>query len=109
MWISFAVLSAVFAALTAILAKCGVKKTDSDLATAVRTTVVLVLAWVVVFITGEYNQISVISPKSLIFLLASGVATGASWLCYFKALSLGEVSKVAAVDKSSAVLSVLLP
>lgn len=107
MWITFACLSAVFAALTAILAKCGVKKTDSDLATAVRTTVVLVLAWIVVFITGEYNQISAISPKSLIFLLASGVATGASWLCYFKALSLGEVSKVAAVDKSSAVLSVL--
>ena len=107
MWISFAVLSAVFAALTAILAKCGVKKTNSDVATAIRTSVVLVLAWAVVFITGEYKQIAAITPKSLIFLMLSGVATGASWICYFKALSLGEVSKVAAVDKSGAILSVL--
>lgn len=107
MWITFAVLSAVFAALTAILSKCGVKKTNSNVATAVRTSVVLVLAWAVVFITGEYKQITSITLKSLIFLLASGVATGESWICYFKALSLGEVSKVAAVDKSSAVLSVL--
>ena len=107
MWITFACLSAVFAALTAILAKCGVKKTNSDVGIAIRTSVVLVLAWVVTLITGEYKQINSITTGSLIFLLASGVATGASWICYFKALSLGEVSKVAAVDKSSVLISVL--
>lgn len=107
MWIVSAVLSAVFAGLTAILSKCGVKNCNSDVATAIRTSVVLVFAWIIVFATGVHNEISAISTKSLIFLLLSGVATGASWVCYFKALSLGEVSKVSAVDKSSVILSVL--
>ena len=107
MWIVAACLSAVFAGITAILSKCGVKNANSDVATAVRTSVVLVFAWVIVFATGAHETLSDISVKSWIFLVLSGVATGASWICYFKALSLGEVSKVAAVDKSSAVLSVL--
>lgn len=107
MWIVAAILSAVFAGLTAILSKCGVKNANSDVATAVRTSVVLVMAWLIVFITGAYTTIADISAQSWIFLILSGLATGASWICYFKALSLGEVSKVAAVDKSSAVLSVL--
>lgn len=107
MWIVAAILSAVFAGLTAILSKCGVKNANSDVATAVRTSVVLVMAWLIVFITGTYTTIADISAQSWIFLILSGLATGASWICYFKALSLGEVSKVAAVDKSSAVLSVL--
>ncbi|MGN1061235.1 MAG: EamA family transporter [Candidatus Coproplasma sp.] len=108
MWIAAAVLSSVFAALTAILSKVGLKDTNSNVATAVRTTVVLVFAWAIVFISGAYHGIGQISIKSLIFLILSGLATGASWICYFKALSLGEVSKVAAVDKSSVILSVLL-
>lgn len=107
MWILFACLSALGAGATAILSKCGVRNTNSDAATAVRTSVVLVLAWAVAFITGEYMQITRISVKSWIFLIVSGLCTGASWICYFKALSLGEVSKVAAVDRSSVVLSVL--
>lgn len=107
MWIVAAVLSAVFAGLTTIFSKCGVKTCHSDVATAVRTSVVLIFAWIVVFATGAHQTIAEISVKSLVFLLLSGVATGASWICYFKALSLGEASKVAAVDKSSAVLSVL--
>ena len=107
MWIVAAVLSAVFAGITAILSKCGVKNANSDVATAVRTSVVLAFAWVIVFATGAYKTLAQISVKSWIFLILSGLATGASWICYFKALSLGEVSKVAAVDKSSAVLSVL--
>lgn len=107
MWIVAAILSAVFAGLTAILSKCGVKHANSDVATAARTSVVLVMAWLIVFITGTYTTIADISAQSWIFLILSGLATGASWICYFKALSLGEVSKVAAVDKSSAVLSVL--
>lgn len=107
MWIVAAILSAVFAGLTAILSKCGVKHANSDVATAARTSVVLVIAWLIVFITGTYTTIADISAQSWIFLILSGLATGASWICYFKALSLGEVSKVAAVDKSSAVLSVL--
>jgi len=106
-WILAAALSAVFAALTAILSKCGVKNCNSDVATAVRTSVVLVFSWIIVFITGAYKTVSDINLKSLIFILLSGAATGASWICYFKALSLGEVSKVAAVDKSSVILSVL--
>ncbi len=108
MWVVAAVLSAVFAGLTAILSKCGVKQANSDVATAVRTSVVLVFAWIIVFATGAYGTIEKISVKSWVFLILSGIATGASWICYFKALSLGEVSKVAAVDKSSVVLSVLL-
>lgn len=107
MWIAAAILSAVFAGVTAILSKCGIKNTNSDVATAVRTSVVLVMAWLIVFITGAYAGIASVSVRSWIFLILSGLATGASWICYFKALSLGEVSKVAAVDKSSAILSVL--
>lgn len=108
MWIVAAVMSAVFAGVTAILTKCGVKNTNSDVATAIRTSVVLVFAWIIVFATGVYKTIASISVKSWVFLIFSGMATGASWICYFKALSLQEVSKVAAIDKSSVVLSVLL-
>lgn len=107
MWIVAAILSALFAGITAILSKCGIKNTNSDVATAVRTSIVLIMAWLIVFITGAYTGITAISSRSWIFLVLSGLATGASWICYFKALSLGEVSKVAAVDKSSAILSVL--
>lgn len=107
MWIVAALLSAMFAGITAILCKSGIKNTNSDVATAVRTSVVLVFAWVIVFATGAYKTLAEISVRSWIFLILSGLATGASWICYFKALSLGEVSKVAAVDKSSVVLSVL--
>lgn len=107
MWIVAAILSAVFAGITAILCKCGIKNANSDVATAIRTSVVLVFAWVIAFATGAYKTLAEISVKSWIFLILSGLATGASWICYFKALSLGEVSKVAAVDKSSVVLSVL--
>lgn len=108
MWLTAAVFSAVFAALTAILAKCGIRKTDSDVATAIRTEVVLVFSWIMVFISGSAGSISQISAKSLIFLTLSGIATGASWICYFKALSLGDVNKVVPIDKSSTVLTVLL-
>lgn len=107
MWVLAAVLSSVFAGATAILSKCGIKNVPSNLATALRTVVVLGFAWAIVFITGAYRTIGDISVRSIAFLVLSGVATGASWLCYFKALSIGEVSKVAAVDKSSVVLSVL--
>lgn len=108
MWLTAAVFSAAFAALTAILAKCGIRKTDSDVATAIRTAVVLVFAWIMVFVTGSAGTITQISPKSLVFLVLSGIATGASWICYFKALSLGDVNKVVPIDKSSTVLTVLL-
>lgn len=108
MWIVMAVLSAVFAGLTAILAKCGIKKTDSDVATAVRTIVVLAFSWVMVFVAGSAKDIANIEPKSLLFLVLSGAATGASWICYFKALSMGDVNKVVPIDKSSTVLTVLL-
>lgn len=107
MWVIAAVLSALFAGLTAILSKCGVKNVNSNVATAVRTSVVLVFAWIIVFATGAHKTLADIGVRSWIFLILSGLATGASWICYFKALSLGEVSKVAAVDKSSVVLSVL--
>lgn len=106
LWIVAAIFSAVFAGVTAILSKCGIKNTNSNVATAVRTSVVLLFSWLIVFITGAYREILTVSVKSWIFLILSGVATGASWICYFKALSIGEVSKVAAVDKSSVVLSV---
>lgn len=99
--------SALFAGITAILSKCGIKNANSDVATAVRTSVVLVMAWAIVLLTGAYAELAAITARSWVFLILSGAATGASWICYFKALSLGEVSKVAAVDKSSAVLSVL--
>lgn len=103
-----AVLSAVFAGLTAILAKCGIRKTNSDVATALRTIVVLLFAVLMVFVVGSQRTISQISGRSWLFLILSGVATGASWICYFKALSLGDVNKVAPIDKSSTVISVLL-
>ncbi len=101
-------LSALFAGLTSILAKCGIKKTDSDVATALRTVIVLLFAWIMVFVVGSAKTITEISAKSLIFLILSGLATGASWICYFKALSIGDVNKVVPVDKSSTVLTVLL-
>lgn len=107
-WIVAAVLSAVFAGLTSILAKCGIKKTDSDLATALRTIVVLAFSWIMVFVVGSANTITSIEPESLIFLILSGLATGASWICYFKALSVGDINKVVPIDKSSTVLTVLL-
>lgn len=108
MWIAAAVLSAFFAGLTSILAKCGIKKTDSDLATAIRTVVVLLFAWIMVFIVGSHATLADLSPVSLLFLILSGLATGASWICYFKALSMGDVNKVVPIDKSSTVLTVLL-
>ena len=108
MWIAMAVLSAFFAGLTSILAKCGIKKTDSDLATAIRTIVVLLFSWVMVFVVGSQNTITQVGTKSLVFLILSGLATGASWICYFKALSMGDVNKVVPIDKSSTILTVLL-
>ena len=108
MWVMAAVFSAVFAGLTSILAKCGIRKMDSDVATAIRTAVVLLFSWLMVFITGSTGGISQIQPKTLLFLVLSGAATGASWICYFKALSIGDVNKVVPIDKSSTVLSVLL-
>ena len=108
MWLFMAVMSAIFAGLTAILAKCGIRKTDSDLATALRTIVVLVFSWIMVFVVGSENQLTQISGKSLLFLFLSGLATGASWICYFKALSQGDVNKVVPIDKSSTILTVLL-
>lgn len=107
MWILAAIFSSIFAGVTAILSKIGLKDINSDYATAIRTTVVLVLAWCIVYITGAQQYIDNINYKSWIYLILSGIATGASWICYFKALSLGEVSKVAVVDKSSIVLTVL--
>lgn len=107
-WFVMAVLSALFAGLTSILAKCGIKKTDSDIATALRTIVVLIFSWLMVFIVGSANTITQIDTKSLVFLILSGAATGASWICYFKALSMGDINKVVPIDKSSTVLSVLL-
>lgn len=103
-----AVLSSVFAGLTSVLAKCGIKKTDSDVATAIRTMVVLVFSVLMTFITGSFKDIHLISLKSIFFLILSGLATGASWICYFKALSMGDVNKVVPIDKSSTILSVLL-
>ena len=108
MWFLFAVLSAVFAALTSILAKVGIEGVDSNLATAIRTCVVVVMAWVMVFITSAQGGISSISRKSSIFLILSGLATGASWLCYYKALQMGEASKVVPIDKLSVVITLVL-
>ena len=107
-WIIAAIFSAVFAGLTSILAKCGIRKTDSDLATALRTIVVLAFSWIMVFVVGSYGTITEIGVTSMIFLILSGLATGASWICYFKALSLGDINKVVPIDKSSTVLTVLL-
>lgn len=108
MWILFAFASAFFAGITAILAKCGVEDVDSNVATAVRTAVVLVFAWLLVFATGLQTQIPLISGKTLLFLILSGLATGGSWICYFKALQLGDVNKVAPIDKFSVVLGIVL-
>lgn len=108
MWIVFALLSALFAGLTSILAKCGIKETDSNVATAIRTVVVAVFSWIMVFVVGSQSGISEISGKTLLFLVLSGFATGASWLCYFKALQLGNINKVVPIDKSSTVLTIVL-
>lgn len=108
MWIVYALLSAVFAALTSILAKMGIENVNSNLATAIRTVVVLVMAWGMVFFTGKQNEIVNIGQKSWIFLILSGCATGLSWLFYYKALQMGEASKVIPVDKFSVVISMLL-
>lgn len=108
MWIMFAFGSALFAGLTAILAKCGIRNTDSNVATALRTIVVLAFSWLMVFVTGAQSGMNSISMKTMVFLVLSGVATGASWLCYFKALQLGNVNKVTPIDKSSTVLTMLL-
>lgn len=108
MWILMAVLSAFFAGVTSILAKCGIRHTDSDLATALRTIVVLIFSWVMVFVVGSFESVYNISNQSLLFLILSGLATGASWICYFKALSIGNVNKVVPIDKSSTILTVLL-
>ena len=106
MWILFAAGSALFAGVTAILAKCGIRKTDSTVATAIRTLVVLVFAWTMVFVVGSQGEIRNIGPTTLLFLLLSGLATGASWLCYFKALQLGDINKVVPIDKLSILVTV---
>ncbi|MCQ2079321.1 MAG: EamA family transporter [archaeon] len=107
-WILLALLSAVFSALTSILAKVGIERVDSNMATAIRTSVVLVMAWLVVLVVGSAGQIGDISPQSLLFLVLSGLATGGSWLCYFKAIQMGNVNKVAPIDKSSTALTMVL-
>ena len=108
MWFIFAILSAIFAALTSILAKIGIEGVNSNLATAVRTIVVVLMAWLMAFVTGSQNGLMDISKKSWIFLILSGLATGASWLCYYKALQIGEASKVVPIDKLSIVITVAL-
>ena len=108
MWVIFALLSAFFAGITAVLSKVGIKNVNSDLGTAIRTIVVFVFAWLMVFVVGAWGGIMSITSKTLIFLVLSGLATGASWLCYFKALRLGDVNKVATIDKSSTVLTMIL-
>lgn len=108
MWLFFATGSAFFAGITAVLAKCGIKKADSDVATAIRTIVVLVFSWLMVFVSGSFTQISEISVYTWTFLILSGLASGASWLCYFRALQLGNINKVVPIDKCSIVLTVLL-
>lgn len=108
MWVAFAFGSAIFAGLTSILAKCGIKKTDSNVATAIRTIVVLIFSWIMVFVVGAQGQITSVETKTWIFLIMSGLATGASWLCYFRALQLGDVNKVVPIDKSSTILTMLL-
>lgn len=108
LWLIMAVLSAIFAGITSILAKCGIRNTDSDVVTALRTVVVLLFSWIMVFVVGSFRGITQVGTRSLVFLILSGFATGASWICYFRALSMGDVNKVVPVDKSSTVLSVLL-
>lgn len=108
MWIFFAFGSAFFAGVTSVLAKCGIKHTDSTVATAIRTIVVLIFSWLMVFVVGSQSQLSSIEPKTVLFLILSGLATGASWLCYFRALQLGDINKVVPIDKSSTVITILL-
>ena len=108
MWILYAFASAFFAGITAILAKIGIKNTDSNLATAIRTVVILIFSWLMVFTVGSFDTISTLSMRTIIFLILSGLATGLSWLCYFKALQLGNVNKVTPIDKSSTVLTMIL-
>ena len=108
MWMVYALLSAIFAAVTSILAKVGIEGVNSNLATAVRTVVVVAMAWVMVFLTNAQSGLSAISRKSWVFLILSGLATGASWLCYYRALQIGEASKVVPIDKLSVVITLLL-
>ena len=108
MWLGFAVGSAFFAGITSILAKCGIKKTDSDVATAIRTIVVLGFSWLMVFVVGSQGELWNLSAKSVLFLVLSGLSTGASWLCYFRALQLGDINKVVPIDKFSTVLTIIL-
>lgn len=108
MWLLYAVGSAFFAGVTSILAKCGIRETDSTVATAIRTVVILVFSWLIVFLIGAQSEISSIDGKTLVFLILSGAATGASWLCYFRALQIGDINKVVPIDKSSTVLTILL-
>lgn len=108
MWIVFAFGAALFAGLTSILAKCGIKNTDSNVATALRTIVVLIFSWIMVFISGSQSTLTSINTKTLVFLILSGIATGASWLCYFKALQIGDVNKVTPIDKSSTILTMII-
>jgi len=108
MWIIFALLSAFFAALTSILAKIGIQNVNSNLATAIRTVVILIMSWAIVFFSGKQNEIVNIGNKNLIFLILSGIATGLSWLCYFRALQIGEASKVIPIDKFSLVIGMVM-
>jgi transporter family protein len=108
MWIVYALLSALFAALTSILAKIGIENINSNLATAIRTVVVLIMSWAIVFATGKHNNIANIGYKNLLFLILSGMATGLSWLCYYRALQIGEASKVIPIDKFSLVIGMVL-
>lgn len=108
MWIVFAFGAALFAGLTSILAKCGIKNTDSNVATALRTIVVLIFSWIMVFISGSQSTLTSINTKTLVFIILSGIATGASWLCYFKALQIGDVNKVTPIDKSSTILTMIM-
>ncbi|MGN0394162.1 MAG: EamA family transporter [Coprococcus sp.] len=108
MWIFYAIGSSFFAGITSILAKCGIRKTDSDVATAIRTIVVLIFSWLMVMLTGTWTEITKISGKALLFLVLSGLATGASWLCYFRALQKGDINKVVPIDKSSTILTIIL-
>ena len=108
MWILFAFGSALFAGITAILAKIGIRNVDSNLATAIRSIIILIFSWIIVFVVGSFNGLENIEAKTLMFLILSGLATGGSWLCYFKALQLGDVNKVTPIDKSSTVLTMIL-
>lgn len=108
MWVLFAVGSAFFAGVTAVLAKCGIRTTDSNVATAIRTIVVLIFAWIMVLVTDSQSQLNGLNGTTVLFLILSGLATGASWLCYFRALQLGDINKVVPIDKSSTVLTILL-